>query len=124
MFGPKIGKALEEQGFICYLPYRDTNQKGNNQEIFNQDMNGIKTSKIILAIALNETPNWGAEIAFAFSIQKPVIALTDKSHSIPLICEQMISKTIRVDDLEKTENYMDSLSGKIKDLLVIGKASR
>jgi nucleoside 2-deoxyribosyltransferase len=110
----KICSFLEKKNITCYLPYRDTNQKEVDLEIFSQDIYGIKNSAIILAIALNETPNWGAEIGYAYSIKKPIIVISNKNHVIPLICKEMTSEIIFVDDINITEDYLNLLIEKIK----------
>lgn len=56
-FSTKLCNFLEKNSFNCYLPYRDTNQDDIRLEIFKQDIKGIEDSLIMLAVALNETPN-------------------------------------------------------------------
>ena len=116
-FNTKIGEALESKGIVCYLPHRDTDQKGNNREIFSQDTLGIKKASGILAVALNESPNFGAEIGYAYGTGKPILALTDKNHQIPLICSGMIKEVIVVSDLDSIAEYIDLLVEKIKNLV-------
>lgn len=113
-FNPRLCAALEKQGMDCYLPQRDTNQKGAPEEIFKQNLEGIKNSKRLLAVALNETPNWGGEIGFAYGVNKPIVALTQKGHEIPLILKGMITSKLEVDDLENIENYIDQLIALVK----------
>ena len=108
-FNPKIGEALENARFSCYLPHRDTNQKGSPFEIFSSDLEGIKNTKCILGIAINESPNWGAELGYAYNLQKPIIALKAKDHNIPLICNEMITETFSVNNLDEIENYIQNL---------------
>lgn len=115
-FNPKIGDAIEKKGLTCYLPYRDTDQKGTEMEIFSQDIAGIKDSTIVLAVALNETPNWGAELGYAYGTKKKILVLSDKNHNIPLICKGMVNEVFQVDDLNLIENYIDQLVEKIKKL--------
>ena len=117
-FNPKIGDALELKGITCYLPHRDTNQKEEDRlQIFKQDINGIDNSSIILAIASNESPNWGAELGYAYGIKKSILVLTNKEHNIPLICEGMTTEVIQVENLDEIEKYIELLSNKIKVLL-------
>ncbi|MFA6393211.1 MAG: nucleoside 2-deoxyribosyltransferase [Candidatus Paceibacterota bacterium] len=117
-FNPKIGEALEKRGITCYLPHRDTNQKEENKlKIVAQDITGIDNSSIILAVALNESPNWGAEFGYAYGIKKPILVLTNKEHNIPLICEGMTTEIIQVENLDKIEEYIELLSNKIKTIL-------
>ncbi len=108
-FNPILGDAIESHKITCYLPHRDTNQKGSDEEIFTQDISGIKNAKCILAVALNESPNWGAEVGYAYQLNIPIIALTDKKHEIPLICRKMITKELRVDDLDEVREYIECL---------------
>lgn len=56
-FNPKLCEELEQRGISCHLPQRDTNQDGKSKDIFLQNINGIKESKKLLAIALNVSPN-------------------------------------------------------------------
>jgi nucleoside 2-deoxyribosyltransferase len=115
-FNPKIGEALEKSGITRHLPHRDTKQGEKDELIFNQDIKGIEESSLVLAIALNESPNWGAELGYAYGIKKHILILTDKNHQIPLICEGMKTVIIRVDDLNNLEEYIDLLVSKIKEL--------
>jgi nucleoside 2-deoxyribosyltransferase len=116
-FNPKIGKALEDRGIICYLPHRDTDQKSGGGGIFTSDIQGIENSSIIVAVALNESPNWGAELGYAYAMKKPILALTDKTHAIPLICNGMVTKVLQVENLDLIEDYADLLSEEIKKLI-------
>lgn len=117
-FNVKIGEALVEKGITCHLPRKKTNnQERSDIEIFNQDMEGIKNSLVVLSIALNESPNWGAEIGYAYGIGKPILALTDKNHEIPLICKGMIKEVVTVSDLDSIGEYIDLLVEKIKKLV-------
>jgi nucleoside 2-deoxyribosyltransferase len=117
-FNPQIGNSLEKHGITCYLHHRDTNQKEENKlEIFRQDIKGIDNSSILLAVALNESPNWGAEVGYAYGIKKPIIILTNNEHNIPLICEGMETEIIKVENLDKIEDYIELLSNKIKNFL-------
>lgn len=108
-FNPKIGSLLEEANFSCYLPHRDTDQKSGPANIFSSDLKGIEFSQFILAIALNESPNWGAEIGYAYTLKKPIIALTDEEHQIPLICNGMITEVVRVSNISNIDSYKDKL---------------
>lgn len=118
-FNPKIGDALEKSGITCYLPHRDTDQKAvDRMNIFKQDIEGIDNATLVLAIALNESPNWGAEIGYAFGVKKPVLVLTSVEHSVPLICKGMTTEIMYVEDLDNIEQYIAVLSDKIKAMLV------
>jgi len=117
-FNHKIGDALERAGITCYLPHRDTNQKEVDRlEIFRQDVRGIDNASIVLAVAVNESPNFGAEVGYAYGIKKPILMLVDKDHEIPLICRGMGTETFRVENIDLVEEYIESLSIKIKELI-------
>ncbi|MFA6514911.1 MAG: nucleoside 2-deoxyribosyltransferase [Candidatus Paceibacterota bacterium] len=116
-FNPKIGEALEKSGITCYLPHRDTNQEEKDEILFSQDIRGIEESSLILAIALNESPNWGAELGYAYGIKKQIIILTNENHLVPLICNGMKTEIVQVNDLNQIEEYIDLLVEKIKKLL-------
>ena len=112
-FNPLIGEALTQKGLTCHLPKKiEAEEKAH--DVFLSDLNGINSTKCILAIAINESPNWGAEIAYAFSLKKPIIALTDTNHQIPLICNEMITEVFRVSNLEEIDQYIDDLIKIIK----------
>jgi nucleoside 2-deoxyribosyltransferase len=118
-FNSKIGKALEEKGVTCYLPYRDTNQKEQDEsKIFTQDIKGIEQSSLVLAIALNESPNWGAELGYAYGFKKSILILTNKDHIIPLICKHMAIEIIQVENLDFIEEYIDLIVKKIHQKLI------
>ena len=114
-FNPKLCEALEKRGINCHLPQRDTNQHGTKEDIFLQNINGIKNSKKVLGVALNESVNWGGEIGFAFGINKKIIALKTKNHEIPLMLRYMVSDYLEVDDIDDIESYIDQLIEKIKN---------
>lgn len=114
-FNPKLCKALEDKGVICHLPQRDTEQTGSKENIFKQNIEGIKNSKKVLCIALNESTNWGAEVGFAYGINKNIIALKTKDHEIPLMLRYMIGDVVEVDDLDDIEGYIDELIKQIKN---------
>lgn len=116
-FNFKIGDALEAKGVTCYLAHRDTDQKGQSHEIFSQDLEGINNASMVLAIALNESPNWGAELGYTYGIKKKILALTDQDHKIPLICNGMITETLRVDNLDAIDIYIDELIEKIMGMV-------
>ena len=116
-FNPKLGEALVKNGITCHLPRKNINNERTNIEVFNEDINGINNSAMILAVGINESPNWGAEVGYAYGIKKPVLVLTDGTHKIPLICEGMVNEVIRVEDLDKIEEYIELLSVKIRTIL-------
>lgn len=114
-FNSIIGDALEKKGIKCYLPHRDTDQiNGTDEEKFRQDIEGINSSAIILAVAFNESPNWGAELGYAYGINKPILALSSKNHVVPLICKGMLTDIVKVEDIDTIDDYIDLLVEKIK----------
>src|ERR1700722_12522588 len=79
-YNEKLAAKLEQRGLNCYFAHKHTNQTGSRQEKFDQDIAGIQDSEMVLAIAKNETPNWGGEVGFAYGRKMPVIALTEFNH--------------------------------------------
>ncbi len=117
-FNHKIGDTLEKKGVLCYLPHRDTDQvNGTRIEKFTQDIEGINISSIILAIASNESPNWGAELGYAYGIKKPILAISDKNHAIPLICNGMVTDVLEVNDINIIDEYIDLLIERIRKII-------
>ncbi len=109
-FNPRIGAALEAASFSCYLPHRDTDQKGGPAVVFAGDMAGMADARCIVAIAKNESPNWGAEVGWFHASGKPIIAIAETEHAIPLICNGMVSEVIRADNLDDVGAYADRLA--------------
>jgi len=118
-FNPKLGEALVNSGITCHFPRKNINNERTELEVFTQDIEGINNSSMILAVGMNESPNWGAEIGYAYGIKKPVLVLTDNTHKIPLICKGMVTEIIQVDNLDKIEEYIELLSNKIRTILSI-----
>ncbi len=113
-FNSKIAFELENMGLKGYFAHRDTDQKADQDVIFSQDTNGIKGAKTCLAIAKNESPNWGAEIGYAHGKNIPIIAIKEKDHEIPLICNGLVSEILEVDALDDVNSYLDDLVAVIK----------
>ena len=114
-FNLEIVKILEREGFTVYAPQRDTEQKGNRQNTFEQDIAGIEDAKIILAIgAKTQTANWGLEIGYALKAVKPIIILTDKEHPVELMAEGAATKIILVDVLDNIDSYKAELFKALK----------
>ncbi len=112
-FNTRLCDELEKNGMSCHLPQRDTNQRGSEQERFSQNMDGIKNSRKLLVIALNETPNLGLETGFAYGLKKKIILITKQGHQVPL----MVAKTgdiMEVENPDKIDSYIDKLVEKIK----------
>lgn len=111
-FNEKLCKALEEKGIKVYLPQRDTIQ--DMKIIFKQNHKILKKIDVVLAIAFNESPNWGVEVGFSYGIGKKVIALTQVGHEIPLMAKSMFSKILEVEELNKIGQYIDQLVGLLR----------
>lgn len=58
----------------------------------------------------------GAGLGYAYGIKKPILALLDQDHITPLICEGMITDVLRVEDMNKIDDYLDLLIEKIKKI--------
>ncbi len=116
-FNPIIGQKLEAKGISCYLAHRDTDQTATPDEIFRQDIAGINQSKVILCVAENESPNWGAELGYAYGRNIPIIALAQQDHALPLICNGMVTKIIRAADLNLIDIYLDELVQEIRSYI-------
>lgn len=113
-FNPRIGKALIEAGFNCHLPVIFDKEKESAQDVFQRDIEGMGNSRIIFAIAENESPNWGGEVGFAYGSGKTIIALAQKGHDIPLILAGMIKEVLWVENLDEIENYIEDLKALIR----------
>ncbi|PIN74156.1 hypothetical protein COV20_00900 [Candidatus Woesearchaeota archaeon CG10_big_fil_rev_8_21_14_0_10_45_16] len=114
-FNPKLCEELERRGISCHLPQRDTNQNGESNEKFSQNINGINNSKKILGVALNVSPNWGGEVGFSYGSNKPIILLAEDTTEIPLMLEHMSDRIIRVENINNIEDYINQLISIIKN---------
>lgn len=108
------GAALEGRGLSAYLAHRDTDQTSSARQRFDEDMAGLLNSRTVLAIAQNESPNWGGEVDFAYGRSIPVVALMQDGHDIPLILAGMITDVFSVPDLNDIEGYLPVLEEKIR----------
>jgi nucleoside 2-deoxyribosyltransferase len=108
-FNPELCAKIEERGVECYLPQRNTDQAGEPETKFQKNIAGIKQADVLLAVASNESPNWGVEVGFAFGINKHLIALCAKGHPVPLMAQYMFDEIIEAEDLDDIDSYIDSL---------------
>lgn len=108
-FNPKLAAALEEKGITCHLPQRDTDQAQSPKAKFADNILAIKQADVLLAVASNESPNWGVEVGYAHGIGKKVVALTTINHQLPLMSDFMMDAVIRVESLEDIPAYLDQL---------------
>ena len=113
-FNPKIIKALEDKGFSCYSPVRDTNQQVSTEQIFSQNIEAMKKAQKILAICENETPNFGVEVGYAHGMNIPIIILADKNHEIPVMIKNLAADILKVKNLEDINDYLEELIKVIK----------
>jgi nucleoside 2-deoxyribosyltransferase len=107
-FNPQLCSALESKGLACYLPQRDTDQTARDQ-VFISNKNGMDSAEFLLAVASNESPNWGVEVGYAYGQGKKVIILCAKGHEIPLMGKQMAYKIVEIEDLDDIQTYIDEL---------------
>ncbi|HUD10047.1 MAG TPA: nucleoside 2-deoxyribosyltransferase [Candidatus Saccharimonadales bacterium] len=113
-FNPKLCQALEDLGISCYLPQRDTNQQSARQSIFDQNHKAMAEADTILAVAENESPNWGVEIGYAKPFKKRVIILAQKDHHIPTMAEFLADEVCLVDNIESITDYANKLAAMLK----------
>lgn len=109
-FNPQLCQKLEEKGVNCHLPQRDTKQDGSELDKYNQNIEGIKQSKKVLAIGANESINWGIETGYAFGSGRNVILLTTDDHQIPVMSLGMYENIIKVKNLDDFREYIDTLA--------------
>ncbi|MGE0527068.1 MAG: nucleoside 2-deoxyribosyltransferase [Bdellovibrionales bacterium] len=109
-FNLKIAGLLSKNGISCYLPQRDTDQSGDRKRTFQENVAGIQSSKVLIAIGVQtQTANWGFEIGPAFCLKKPVIVLTDVDHPVSLMCEGAASSIIIATQLDDMESFAGDL---------------
>lgn len=114
-FNLKLVNLLESSGFTVFLPQRDSAQRGNGRETFAQDMAGVDSCNMIVAIgSKTQTANWGFEIGYAYKSGKPVIVLTDHEHPIELLPQNAAVQVIEVENLDNTSEYIERLIAAIR----------
>ncbi len=113
-FNPELCAALEEQGFTCYLPQRNTDQAGSREGVFQQNTSGIRDADVLLAVASNESPNWGVEVGYAYGLGKKIVALATTEHPIPLMAKYMMNDVVETEDLDDIPSYIERLTAAIK----------
>ena len=108
-FNEALASFLSNQGFSYYLPQQHTDQSGNRKKTFEENMAGIRSCKSLVAIgAKTQTANWGLEIGYAFSLNKPVIILTDSEHPVALMPEGAASEIV-ISNLENLSDFGPNL---------------
>jgi len=117
-FNIKLASLLEDAGFSVFLPQRDSEQLGNRKETFLQDVQGIDSTKMIVAIGTKtQTANWGFEIGYAYKSGKPVVIITDHEHPAELMPEGAAVEIIYSDNLDDETTFKDALITTIKNNL-------
>lgn len=105
-FNPQLSSALENKGLSVYLPQRDTNQD-NRESIFYANKEAIDKSLVIIAVAQNESPNWGVEVAYGYATNKTVIGIAEIGHNIPLMASHMMKDIVKVKKLDDISEYLE-----------------
>lgn len=108
-FNTILCQKIEERKVNCYLPQRDTNQEASELDIFNQNTEGIRNSKKVLTVGVNESINWGLETGYAFGLGKKIILLTEKDYTAPTMSLGMFFRILRVEKLDDIDSYLDQL---------------
>lgn len=108
-FNPLLCAALEEKGVICHLPQRDTDQSKEHISRFNTNVEVIKNIKTLVAVAANESPNWGVEVGYAYGVGTRIVAICEKGHEIPLMARFMVAQIIEVESLDDIPTYIEEL---------------
>lgn len=114
-FNIKLSRAFEKHEIKCYLPQRDTEQDEGPEVIFKQNTKAIQRSEYFMGVAKNFTPNFGAEIGFAYGLDKNIVLLTDDKDEIPMIIKSMSDRILEVKELDNVEDYIDRLINLVKD---------
>ncbi|RLG75829.1 MAG: hypothetical protein DRO12_05075 [Thermoprotei archaeon] len=73
--GEVVTRLLELLGYEVYNPFRNTDQTGSGEYIFNRDLEAIGESDCVLAILKRGETGWGVcmEMMYAYTIGKPVV---------------------------------------------------
>lgn len=114
-FNIKLSKAFEKHDIKCYLPQRDTEQNKGAEIIFKQNTKAIHRSEYFMGVAKNFTPNFGAEIGYAYGLDKKIVLLTDDKDEIPMIIKSMSDSILEVKELDNVDDYIDKLINLIKN---------
>lgn len=96
------------------MPQRSTNQNGEPEAKFKQNISGIKEADVLLAVSNNESPNWGVEVGLAHGQNKRIILLTTRNHSAPLMAEFIADKIIQVENFDDISSYIERLVNAVK----------
>jgi hypothetical protein len=112
-FNPLLCEKLEEHGVKCYLPQRNTDQEAELAEKYEQNTQGIRDSKKLISVGVNESINWGIETGYAYGLGKEVILVTEKDHFIPVMSRGMYKRVFEVEDLEDFDSYIADLAEEV-----------
>jgi len=113
-YNPRLCRALERRGLAVYLPMRDTNQKAPYDKICKSNLAGIRNSNIVIAVAENESVNWGLEVGYAYGLDKRVITLAKEGHQLPVMCLEMSWRELYFKNLDDIKKYIDTLADLIR----------
>src|SRR3989344_544048 len=105
-FNQKITENLEKSGLTVYLPQRDTNQQGDLDVIFKEDIKGMENARTLLVVAKNASENSWLEVGWGYAKGKPIMILADEADFIPAFAEKMATEIIKVKNLENIEKYI------------------
>lgn len=84
-FNLRLCDALEVRGVQCHLPQRDTDQRAAKESILAPNIAAIDECQLVVAVAQNESPNWGVEVGYAVGRGYRVVILAPVGHDIPLM---------------------------------------
>jgi len=112
-FNKRICELLENYGFDCYLPQRDTDQTSDRLTRYSQNIEAIRECETLLAIGENESINWGLEVGYAYGIGKKIVILCEERHESPVMSLGMTTNVFKVEGLDKIEGYFDQLITKL-----------
>lgn len=108
-FNVELCEALEEKGITCHLPQRDSFQEKAKDQVFKHNINAIHAADCLLAVASNESPNWGVEVGYAHGLKKRVVILSITAETVPLMARHMADEIIEVENLDDIPVYIERL---------------
>ena len=108
-FNQKITENLEKSGLTVYLPQRDTNQQGDLDVIFKEDIKGMENARTLLVVAKNASENLWLEVGWGYAKDKLIMILADEADFVPAFAEKMATEIIKVKNFEDMEDYIGKL---------------
>lgn len=120
-FNLHLCELLESKQIQCFLPQRDVRPE-NNTAIFEQNIKGIKNSKVVLSITPHSSVSLGLEAGYAYGIGKPILVLKSSKHKVPSMLDGMDVNIFRVKSLNevyaKTEELILVLKKLTKETMI------